>query len=358
VPLLQALIGKPAAAGDNLTFLRLRWLLFSWIVVDVGSHYSVDTAVLVTGGVLIAVFAATQFALYKLPARFLKGLKLYNLVFLLDLNFALLTLILMGHISMHLLIVLFLTIFITALAQRVSLALVISTVIIAIYLGFRLQSKQGFNFENALDLMDLPFIFIMGLHSAVIVGEAQFHTEVGEALETDNQSLAKKLGMTAKELKQRGQILVGAFDAVPAAALVIDNQGLIRVFNQRAEQLFQIRRGGVIDKPVKEVQFLEPMRLILREAGAAEANAGNWFSTPKGGQQYIQVRSGIARDEEGAFENIAVFFALAAAPEPVAEVATVPVEEASWSPKPGETRSGAIQHSLAVEISTPDDPKI
>jgi PAS domain-containing protein len=168
------------------------------------------------------------------------------------------------------------------------------------------------------------------------------------------------LGMTTKELKQRGQILVGAFDAVPAAALVIDNQGLIRVFNQRAEQLFQVRRGGVIDKPVKEVQFLEPMRVILREAGAAEANAGNWFSTPKGGQQYIQVRSGIARDEEGGLENIAVFFAAATAPEPVAEVVPTPapVEEAQWNPKPGETRSGAIQHSLAVEISTPDDPKI
>lgn len=366
---IQSLIGRPAAAGDNLAFLKLRWLLFGWIVVDVAAHYFIaDPGLLGAGLGLVIAFAISQFWLYKLPASFLTGLKLYTLVFLLDLNFALLTLIFMGHISMHLLIVLFLTIFVTALAQRVSRALVISTVIVAIYLGFRLQSREGFNVASSLDLLDLPFIFVMGLHSAVIISEAQFHGDVSEALETDNQSLAKRLGITSRELKQRGQILVGAFDAVPAPALVIDNEGFIRVFNQRAEALFQVRRGALIDKPVKEVAFLDPMRTVLRGAGASEANAGAWFSTVKGGQIYVLVRSGIARDEEGRLENIAVFFAPAAAPEPgpSAPGEAAPAPAAPMAPgageeaklKPGETRSGVIQQSLAHQITTEDDTKI
>jgi hypothetical protein len=120
------IFSKPTAAGDNLLFVRLRWVLFLWILVDISVHYQPETWLFWAGCGIAGLFGLSQIALWKLPPRFLKGMWLFQTIFLLDLFFTVATLYVAGQAEPRLLVVMFLTLFITALVQKLSLSLLVS----------------------------------------------------------------------------------------------------------------------------------------------------------------------------------------------------------------------------------------
>jgi PAS domain S-box-containing protein len=308
------LFAAPVAAGDNLLLLRLRWVLLLWILAMVGVHYEVEPWRFWAGMGVVAVFAVSQLVLWRLPARLLKGMRLYTTVFLLDLGFVVGSLYLSNQAEPRLLLVMFLTLFITALVQRISLSLLVSVVVMAVYAGLRLQGEDSFGWEDARQLMDLPFLVITSLHAAVIIAEAGFHQEIMESLEADNVTLSKKLGLTSSELKERVRFVMGAFDAVPAAVLVLDPHGMIRAFNRHAEAIFGIARGHVLDRTLHSVGFLEPLREELKRRAGTEIHKGAWVKNAHGTPFFALVRNGIARDAEGALLNFTVFVSPTDAP--------------------------------------------
>jgi PAS domain-containing protein len=303
---MKPLFGKPGSAGDNLLFLRLRWFLGLWIGVTLGLFFGGRGWLDYCSGGLLGLFLLSQLVLWKLPATWFRGLQLHTAVFLLDLFFSIATLLLTDLASPALLATLFLSIFICALVKRLSLGALVGLVATGVFLAFKTQGPDGFTIHDPRQLLDVPFIFLSSLHTAIIVSEATFHQEVTEALDADNQTLSKKLGNTASELKARIRFINSAFDAVPAPALVVDGDGMVRSFNTRAEELFGAKRMGVLDKPLKDIGFLEPLRLSLRGA-AGDGSAAGWLYTAKGVRFYASLRSGAARDADGHLLNLAVF---------------------------------------------------
>lgn len=312
------LFGAPAA-GDNRLFVRLRWVLFLWILVDVSVHYEVEPWRFWSGIGLAAAFALTQVLLWRLPARFLRGLRLFTAIFLLDLFFTVATLFLAGQAEPRLLVVMFLTLFITALVQKVSLAVLVSAVVMAVYAALRLEGHDSFGWQDTRQLLDLPFLLITAVHASVIVSEARFHEEVLESLEVDNKHLSSKLGNTTRELKDRIRFVMGAFDAVPSAVLVLDPHGSLRAFNRLAEETFGVLRHKVLDHTLFSLPFLESLRQELRSREGSELFRGAWLHNAKMQPFYASVRNGIARDSDGALLNMAVFIMPA---QPPAEAPT------------------------------------
>lgn len=308
------LFSKPAAAGDNLLFVRLRWVLFLWILVDISVHYQPETWLFWAGCGIATAFGLSQIALWKLPPRLLKGLWLFQTIFLLDLFFTVATLYVAGQAEPRLLVVMFLTLFMTALVQRLSLSLLVSAMVIFVYAAMRLEGRGEFAWSDTRDLLDLPFLFIISIHSAVIVAEAKFHEEVRESLEEDNSLLAKKLGKTTLDLKDRVRFVMGAFDAVPAAVIVLDPQGVVRGFNTHSEAIFNVKRHRVLDRSMHEQPFLALLREELKRREGRELYAAAWLQPAKGPHFFAYVRNGIARDEEGALLNMAVFVSPTAPP--------------------------------------------
>ena len=353
----DGLFGKPKSAGDNLLFLRLRWFLGAVLLLTVALHWGrgwLDYA----GAGLIGLFLVSQLVLWRLPAHWFKGLQLHTAIFLLDLFFTMAALLVSDQASPLLLVMLFLTIFISALVKRVSLGALVGGVATLIYVGFKLQGPDGFQLTDYRQLLDVPFILLSSLHTAIVISEATFHQDITEALDADNQTLSKKLGSAATELKNRVRFINSAFDAVPAPALVVDGEGLVRSFNTRAEELFGVRRVAVLDKPLKDVGFLEPLRQLLRSAGGDGVAAG-WLFTAKGVRFYASARSGAARDADGRLLNLAVFVqpmpappqAEEAPPEPAATATPAAATSiASEADRPaGQTSSGIIQRSIAMD---------
>lgn len=311
------LFGNPKSAGDNLVFLQARWTLGLWIAVTVCLHWGQgwnDWA----GLVVVGAFMLSQWALWKMKAGFLKGLQLHTAVFVLDLLFTILALIFTNQAKPALLAVLFLSIFITALVAKPSLSLLVSGVSILMYILFKSQGPGGLDFSDLRQLLDLPFIVLSSLHAAIVVSEAQFHEDITQALDMDNQTLLKKLNSSATELKARVYFIKGAFDAVPAATLVIDGEGMLRTFNSRAEELFGVGRIPLLDRPMKDQEFFEPLREALRKLNG-EGDAVTWLRGPKKDWFYASLRCGIAKDPEGRLANMVVFVQ---ATEPPAESPT------------------------------------
>lgn len=384
------IFSKPTAAGDNLLFVRLRWVLFLWILVDISVHYQPETWLFWAGCGIAGLFGISQIALWKLPPRFLKGMWLFQTIFLLDLFFTVATLYVAGQAEPRLLVVMFLTLFITALVQKLSLSLLVSGMVMFVYAAMRLEGRGDFGWQDTRDLLDLPFLFIISIHSAVIVAEARFHEEVRESLQEDNTVLSKKLGSTTRELKDRVRFVMGAFDAVPAAVIVLDPQGVIRGFNTHAERVFNAKRHAVLDRPMHALPYLELLREELKRREGRETYAAAWLKPAKGTPFFAFIRNGIARDEDGALLNMAVFVNPSDPPEeaptyeaylaqqqaikdemlqdtqpydpaPAVEAAPAPSEaaqpESDWpKPKPagppkteGSTSSGVIQRSIAED---------
>jgi PAS domain S-box-containing protein len=300
-------LASQPVAGDNRLFVRLRWVLFLWILTDVSVHYDIEPWRFWGGMGLAGAFALSQLVLWRLPAHWVKGLRLYTTVFLLDLFFTIATLFLVGQAEPRLLVVMFLTLFITALVQKLSLSLAVSVMVMAVYAALRLEGHGEFSWQDTRQLLDLPFLLITSVHAAVIVSEAGFHEGIRESLEEDNDALAKKLGHTSRELKDRVRFVMGAFDAVPAAVIVLDPEGVVRAFNQHAEKLFGAARASVLDRRLSAIPFLDLLKRELRRRDGQEAYAGAWLKAQKGGHFYALVRNGIARDADGALLNMAVF---------------------------------------------------
>ncbi|HXB97802.1 MAG TPA: hypothetical protein VNZ54_07085 [bacterium] len=353
----KPLFGKPGSAGDNLLFLRLRWFLGLWIGVTLGLFYGGRGWLDYSSVALVALFLVSQLVLWKLPATWFRGLQLHTAVFLLDLFFSIATLLLTDLASPALLATLFLSIFICALVKRLSLGALVGLVATGVYVAFKTQGPDGFSLHDPRQLLDVPFIFLSSLHTAIIVSEATFRQDVAEALDADNQTLSKKLGNAASELKARVRFINSAFDAVPAPALVVDGDGMLRSFNTRAEELFSARRMTVLDKPLKDIGFLEPLRLILRNAGG-DGSASGWLFTAKGVRFYASLRSGAARDPDGHLMNLAVFVQPTLPPpepEPQPEAAADEPAAAAEAPAQGSRRPAFIQSiASTVENDHPD----
>ena len=314
---VTSLFGKPRSAGDNLLFLRLRWMLCLWIAASVAVHWGRGEADWAGAG-LVAAFLLTQLALWRLSPRFMAGMQFYTIVFMLDLAFIVLAVLLTDQVSPGLLSALFLSIFITALVRRMSLALLVSGVAMLVYLAFKVQGPDGFAFPDLRQLLDLPVIMLASLHASIVLGESVFHEDISEALDADNQTLSRKLSSAATELKARVRFINSAFDAVPVPALVVDGDGLLRGFNTRAEELFGTRRTALLDRTLKDLRLLEPLRQALRELNGEGVTAA-WLSTSRGGHFYASLRCGMARDTDGRLANMAIFVQPA---EPPAETPT------------------------------------
>ncbi|HTB34932.1 MAG TPA: PAS domain-containing protein [bacterium] len=346
----KPLFGKPKSAGDNLLFLRLRWFLGLWIGVTLGLFYGGRGWLDYSSLGLVALFLGSQLVLWKLPPTWFRGLQLHTAVFLLDLFFSIATLLLTDLASPALLATLFLSIFICALVKRLSLGALVGVVATGVYLAFKTQGPDGFTVHDPRQLLDVPFIFLSSLHTAIIVSEATFRQDVSEALDADNQTLSKKLGNTASELKNRIRFINSAFDAVPAPALVVDGDGLLRSFNTRAEDLFNAKRMSVLDKPLKDISFLEPLRQILRSAGG-DGSASGWLFTAKGVRFYASLRSGAARDPDGHLMNLAVFVQPTLPPaEPEPASAASPAQDAPDAEAAAPRQRPAFIQSIAATV--------
>jgi PAS domain-containing protein len=350
------MLGKANFAGDNVLLYRLRWVLLAWMGAAGSMRLGNPEMSTPWWVVLLVLFVASQVVLLKLPAAWVTSQRFHTVVFLGDLALVLAVLLSLGRLTPDLTLALSLTVFTTALAQSLSLAAVVATVSVGVYLAF-LSRGAGFDPTNVDQLLDLPFIFIQGLHGAVIVTEMRFRQEMSDALAADNKTLQRKLGGSLVQLREQAGEAASWVESIPAAALVLSAVGEIMAFNKRAEDTFELRRSLVLRRAMKEVGFFDPIEKVLSTREGDSAVGVAEFKTKSGKVIALAVRAGVSRDGEGHLRHIGVVFGPWSGPLPEgafrleAAPSKAPLE-APLTPAPEAPPVSTLIRPLAAELET------
>jgi PAS domain-containing protein len=206
---------------------------------------------------LFVVFAS-NFVFISLPDRMYEGLKLHYIIFMLDIILIALGAYWLAGLTFEMLMVIFLTIFISAISQSVGLSLVIALVSILLYIFMKVNGVEGglAGFFQEKEIMNLPFIFVVALHSSYLAEKAAEDVGEKKKLQNANTELSKKMKQSGDELENIISFTAKVYDAFREGIIITDNTGLIRAFNKSAELIFAARRTKVLNVNFRETSVL------------------------------------------------------------------------------------------------------
>ncbi len=246
-------------------FFAIRWVVLLWLAVDFFIRWQEGQAILWVAAVLAVVYLGSQIVTALLPSRFFEGLKFCYIMFLFDLSFILLSLWVMNQVQSFLLAAIFLSIFIAAVAQKFWYTCLTSVVVAGVYLACKIYTPQGFDYVKPQDLLELPFILILSLHSSILVQETQVEIVRRKTLEASKGALTNKLKKTSEDMQAMSQFFESVLGAIPVALVMMDSNFRVRYFNKDAEAVFGTKRRDILDREIKDVEVLEPLLPALRD---------------------------------------------------------------------------------------------
>lgn len=202
-----------------------------------------------------------------LPINFFEGTKILYVVFILDIIFISLAAYWLAFLDFQFFILIFLTVFISALGQSVYLSLVIAFVIDFIYVYLKVTTGgSGLNILLEQDiLLNLPFVFIVALYGSYLAEKAQQDLLEKEKLEIANKALSQKIKDIDIEKDNITETINNIFNSFREGIIIIDNDGLIIFFNSKCESLFNLHRSKVININYTEIEVLGEVQKILYE---------------------------------------------------------------------------------------------
>lgn len=253
----------------RFNFVNFRWLLFIWLGAVIWYRTQHDIPVDLKNSLLLGAVLLSQAVLLIMPLKYFEGLRFFYAIFLLDLNFILLSFWFTDQMQMDLVMTLFLGIFVAALAKDVVTSVLAFVVISIFYVTLKARTPDGFDFSQTGSLLKLPFLFIASIHSGLVAHEAADELEVKNLLHSERQILAGKIKGTFVETVKFTHDIKLMFDALPFALVMIDLEGKVTVFNHMAEFTFGLPRVNVLGTRLHEHPVLAEF-----ESGASLDKSG------------------------------------------------------------------------------------
>jgi PAS domain-containing protein len=245
---------------------------------------------------------ASNFVFIFLPDRMYEGLKLHYIIFMLDIILIALGAYWLAGLTFAMLMVIFLTIFISAISQSVGLSLVIALVSILLYIFMKVNGVEGglTDFFREKEIMNLPFIFVVALHSSYLAETAGEDVREKKKLQNANTELSKKMKQSGDELENIISFTARVYDAFREGVIITDNTGFIRAFNKSAELIFAVRRNKILNVNFRDMEVLAPISPALNEITASRQVSENaeFISETGGTLKRFIVNTSYIKDRE------------------------------------------------------------
>ncbi len=245
----------------NLNYIRIV-LSISLIVAWV---YSFDFLLknLLFAVIFILLLIISNFIFIMLPAKFYSGVKINYIVFIVDMAFIIIGAQLFTVNDLRFIVCIFLAIFISALAQSVNLSIVIAIVVDALYffINTELSGMKALPYE--MILLNLPFIFIVSVHSSFIAEKANEEVMKRKEIERMNELLTKGVISKSRKLSDITDFLDDLSESFLEALIVLDIEGVVKIFNTAAEKMFNITRSKAVNSPLKDLAGLSAAKDII-----------------------------------------------------------------------------------------------
>ena len=169
-----------------------------------------------------------------------QSLRVQDIVFAIDLAFLLAGLYLFDSFDDTLLIMMFLTFFISALSQSMGRSFVVAVLVVALYVYLLFTKNPDFNFMDPFFLLSCALIFIVAIHS----GYLAYRTVQGDK---DMLLLAQRIDLLTEKVQKGDQatleyagLLKNVLDGLPLGALAVSVDGYVIFANAKVVKLLEL----------------------------------------------------------------------------------------------------------------------
>jgi transcriptional regulator with PAS, ATPase and Fis domain len=165
--------------------------------------------------------------------------------------------------DLRFIICIFLAIFISAISQSVKMSILIAIVVDSLYffINTELSGMKPLSYE--MILLNLPFIFIVSVHSSFIAEKANQEVLKRKEIERMNELLTKGVITKSRKLSDITDFLDDLSESFLDALIVLDIEGVVKIFNSVAEELFNIKKEKAINSPLKDLAGLSAAKDII-----------------------------------------------------------------------------------------------
>lgn len=247
--------------------MRKRYLIYiramlSLIILLIAIYHYTTADISVFAGFFYVVSLLLSNAVFIfLPARLYKGIKLHYLVFLMDLAFIVIAAFIFTRMDLTFIVLIFLTVFISALSQSVGLSLVIAVVVNSMYIFFNsLQNPGAYNLLTDTALLNLPFIFVVALHSSYLAEKANEVLLDRQNLEKINLVLTKKVISRRQENTGLINFTECLLNGFKFGVLMLDAEGIVQIVNKTAAAIIGLDPKKTVGFAVKDINIPQTIK--------------------------------------------------------------------------------------------------
>ncbi|HVZ80184.1 MAG TPA: PAS domain-containing protein [bacterium] len=229
----------------NVFLIRL---LLASILLCLGYFYLMDhldhkSLVLAYGIVLGLSFVP----LHLIQEDRFEKVRFQYIVFSMDLVFLLAGLYLFDHWETNLMILIFLTFFMSALSQSVGRSLVVAMAVVGLYVYLIYYKSDDFNYLDPLLLLSCALLFVVSIHSGYLA-----YRSVQE--EREIIQLARKAALLSEKVREGDQAaleyaatLKNVLDSLPIGAIAVSVEGNVLFVNARVGKILDLNPKGLVN---------------------------------------------------------------------------------------------------------------
>jgi transcriptional regulator with PAS, ATPase and Fis domain len=109
----------------------------------------------------------------------------------------------------------------------------------------------------------LPFIFIVAVHSSFIAEKANLEVIKRKEIERMNELLTRGVVSKTRKLSDVTDFLDYLSESFLDALIVLDIEGVVKIFNSAAEEMFNIKKSQAVNSPLKDLAGLSAAKDII-----------------------------------------------------------------------------------------------
>lgn len=213
--------------------------------------------------IFIFLLVISNFIFIFLPNKFYSGVKINYIVFIVDMAFIIIGAQLFTVNDLRFIVCVFLAIFISALSQSIKMSIIIAIVVDALYffINTELAGMKSLSYE--MILLNLPFIFIVSVHSSFIAEKANMEEAKRKEIERMNELLTQGVVTRSRKLSDIADFLDDLSESFLEGLVVLDIEGVVKIFNSVAENMFNIPKSRAVNSPLKDLPGLSAAKDII-----------------------------------------------------------------------------------------------
>ncbi len=234
------------------------------------------------------VLAASFIPFYFLAAEKFEKVRFQYIVFSMDFVFLLAGIYLFDHFDTNLLILIFLTFFISALSQSVGRSVFVSIAVIALYVYLIYYKSDNFNYYDPFLFLSCALLFVVAIHSGYLA-----YRTVQE--EKELVELARKTSLLTERVREGDQAaleyaatLKNVLDTLPIGAIAVSIEGYTIFVNARVGKILDVNPKSLSniylfskDTPLGDIGDLMANSIKNRQELKREYLDTHWNSKPK-----------------------------------------------------------------------------